>query len=110
MYQAREKGEKCLCYNIKQWKINRKFGILKYISEHVTLDQFMETVGNVHPVVSIVGNWIFDSKYKYSLTLTTELLDLICSPSEGEVIFAMFGTMFSSVRYVNNKGKLNIDE
>ena len=67
MYQAREKGEKCLCYNIKQWKINRKFGILKYISEHVTLDQFMETVGNVHPVVSIVGNWIFDSNDEKSL-------------------------------------------
>ena len=80
------------------------------ISKNVALVQLMDTVGNSNHAVTIVGNWIFDSKYKYSLPLTTELLDLICSPSEGEVIFAMFGTMFSSVRYVNNKGKLNIDE
>ena len=35
------------------------FGILKNVSEYVTLVQLMELLGNVNLAISIVGYWIF---------------------------------------------------
>ena len=40
------------------------FDILTDISEHVTLVQLMEYLVNVNHAISVVGYWIFDSKYE----------------------------------------------
>ena len=53
------------------------FNILNNISEHVTLVQFMDSIGNVNHAVSVVGSWIFDSKYKKYLQFPIEYLNLI---------------------------------
>ena len=68
----------------------------------------MGGVGNFNHAVSIVGYWIFDFNYKKELPLKQDSLNLICSPWEGEVTFAVFKTVFPSVREINNTGKLNI--
>ena len=55
----------------------------------------MDTVDHINHAVSIVGYWIFDSKYKNSLPLKIDSLNLICSPSEGEELFAWFEKKFT---------------
>ena len=39
------------------------FDILTDISEHVILVQLMDYLGNTNHAISVVGYWIFDSKY-----------------------------------------------
>ena len=39
------------------------------ISEHVTLVQLIYFLGNVNHATSVVGYWIFDSKYDKALLL-----------------------------------------
>ena len=68
----------------------------------------MDSFGNINHAVSIVGYWIFDSNYKKALSLTLYSCNLICSPSEVEESVAMFETLFHTVIYINNTGKLNI--
>ena len=70
----------------------------------------MDTVDDVNNAVIIVGHPIFDSNNKKLLPLTTESLNIILSLSEGEVIFAIFETVFYAVRYINNIEKLKIGE
>ena len=48
---------------------NDDFDILNSISENVTLVQLMESIRNLNSSIIIVGNWIFDSKYKKALYL-----------------------------------------
>ena len=48
------------------WKNNDAIDILNDISENVTLVQLMESLRNVNHAISIVGNCIFDYKYKKS--------------------------------------------
>ena len=67
--------------------------------QNVTLLQLMESLGNENNATSILENWIFDSKYKKSLYLTQELLDLICYPSIGKEQVAMFRSVFYAVGY-----------
>ena len=44
----------------------------------------MDSLVNVNHDISIVGNWIFESKYEKSLVLNRESLDMICASSVGE--------------------------
>ena len=62
-------GQK-LRYNMKVFYKKDAFGILNNIYGYVTLVQLMESLGNVNHVISIVGYWIFDSKFEKSLCLT----------------------------------------
>ena len=93
------KGEQNLRYNLTIWKKNDAFGILNYISEYVTLVQLMDSQGNVNHSISIVGHWVFDSKYEKLLCFTQELLGIICYPSIGKEIIAKFQSVFYAVRY-----------
>ena len=68
------------------------------ISEHVTLVQLMDYLGNVHNDISAIGYWIFDSSYDKSLVLNREQLDMICAPSVGEEQVDVFEIVFNSVR------------
>ena len=52
------------------WRKHDAFNILKNISESVTLVQLMDSIENINHPISIVGKWIFDSKYKKALCLT----------------------------------------
>ena len=57
---------------MKVWNKMDDFDILKNISEHFTLVQLMESLGNVNRDISILGYWIFDSNHEKSLYLTLE--------------------------------------
>ena len=57
------KGKHNLQYNMMIWKKNDSFDILNDISEDVNLVQLMYSLVNVNHAISIVGYWIFDSKY-----------------------------------------------
>ena len=70
------------------------------ISEHVTLVQLMDYLGNVNHAISAIGYWIFDSSYDKSLVLNRESFDMICSPSVGEEQVAVFETVFTAVIYI----------
>ena len=70
----------------------------------------MGSDGTSNHAVIIVGYCIFDSNYKNSILLTVDSLNLICSSSEGEGLFALFEAVFHAVRYIDNTGKLNITD
>ena len=76
------------------------YDILTDISEHVTLVQLMDYLGNVNHAISVVGYWIFESNYKKSLVLNRESLGVIISPSVGEEKVDEFKTVFNAVRYI----------
>ena len=51
-------------YSVVKYKKKGYYDILKDISDHVTLVQFMDYLGNVNHYIIVVGYWIFDSNYK----------------------------------------------
>ena len=53
-----------LCYTFEHWKNSEYFEILNFISEYVTLANFVDTVGDVIHAVSIGSNWIYIEMYK----------------------------------------------
>ena len=63
------KGEPKVYYNLVKYKKKGSYDILKDISEHFTLVQLMDYLGNVKCSISVVGYWIFDSNYKKALVL-----------------------------------------
>ena len=46
------------------------------MSENVTLVQLMNSIGNVNHAISILGHWIFDSKYNSSVNNKLQRFDL----------------------------------
>ena len=66
------------------------FKLLTDISEHVTLVQLMDYLGNVNYSISVSGYCIFESNYKRALVLNRESLYMICVPSVGEEEVATF--------------------
>ena len=62
--KLRHKGEQHLRYNIKRWNLKGDFDILNDISEKFTLLKLMDSLVNVNYAISILGYWIFDSKYE----------------------------------------------
>ena len=70
----------------------------------------MDTVGNVNHTVSIVGYLKFDSNYKKGLFLKLKPSNIIWSPSVGEGLVYRVDTVFYTIRYTDNTGKLNITD
>ena len=68
----RNKGEPKVHYNLIEYKKMCEYKILEDISENVTLDQLMDSLGNVNHAISVVGKWIFDSNYEKPLILNRE--------------------------------------
>ena len=64
------KVEQKLRYNLKLWHKKDAFDILKNISEYVTLVHLMYSLVNLNRAISIIGYWIFESKYENALFLT----------------------------------------
>ena len=56
-------------YRPRKYKRKGYYDIMTNISEHVTLVQLMEYLGNVNNDISVVGYWIFYSNYKKALVL-----------------------------------------
>ena len=54
------KGKQRIYYILRKYKKKGSYDILTYISEHVTLVQLMDSLGNVNHAISIIGYWIFD--------------------------------------------------
>ena len=54
----------------------------------------MDSVGDFNHAVSIAVYWVFESNYKKDLPLTLDLLNLVCSPPEGEGTFALFEKVY----------------
>ena len=94
------KGEPKFHYSLVKYKKKGSYDILKYISENITLVQFMYSLINFNHAISVVGYWIFDANFKKSLVLNWESLDIICAPCVGEEQFAGFETVFTEVRYI----------
>ena len=99
-----------LHYNTRKWKIQVSFEIPHEISEIVTLVQLMDSVGNLNHSVSIVCYWVLGSNSKKGIPLTLYSSNLVCSTSEGRVMFAVFVALFHAVRYINNTGKIKVAE
>ena len=57
------KGEPKLYYSLVKYKKKGSCGILKDISEHVTLVRLMDSLGIVNHDISVLGYLILDSKY-----------------------------------------------
>ena len=96
--ENRIKGEAKVHYILRKYKKKGSYDILTDISEHVTLVQLMDYLGNVNHSISVVGYWKFDSNYKKSLVLNRESLDMICAQSVGEEQVANIETLFTPVR------------
>ena len=62
--KEQKKGEQHICYKLGQLKRNGAFEILKNISEHDTLVQRMDALGNTNNAISVVGKWILHSNEK----------------------------------------------
>ena len=67
----------------------------------------MDSLVNVNHDISIVGNWIFESKYEKSLVLNRASLEMICAPYVGEGQAAKFESVFTSVEYIYSADQLN---
>ena len=87
-------------YSLSKYKKKGSYDIMIDISEHVTLVQLIDSLGNVNNYISAIGYWIFDSSHDKSLVLNRESLDMICAPSVGEEQVAVFETVFTAVRYI----------
>ena len=70
------------------------FNILNNISEHATLVQLIDCIGNVNHDICVFGYSIFDSNYEKSLVLNIESLYTIFSPYVGEEQVDKFETDF----------------
>ena len=93
-------------YNMIKYKKMREYKCFEDISENVTLVQLMDSLENVNHAISVVWNWIFDSKYEKSLVLNRASLDMICTLSVGEEQDAIFESVFTAVRYIYSRGQL----
>ena len=87
-------------YSLRKYKKKGSYDILKNRSEHVTLVELMDSLGNVNHSISVVRYWIFDSNYEKSLLLNRESLHMFCALSVGEEQVAVFETVFTAVRYI----------
>ena len=96
------KGKPRVYYILRKYKNMVSYYILTYISEHVTLVNLMDYLGNVKHAIGVVEYWIFDSNYKKALILNRESWDLICAPYVGEEEVTDFETVFTSVRYISS--------
>ena len=76
----RNKGEVRVHYQLIKYKKMGDYKILEDIGDNVTLVQLMDSLGNVNHAISVVGNWIFESKYERELVLNRASLDMILCP------------------------------
>ena len=93
-------GEPRVYYILRRYKKMGSFDILTHITEHVNMVQFMNYWGNVNHSISVVGYWIFQSKYERALVLDIESLDMICALSVGEEKLATSEIYFCAVRSI----------
>ena len=68
--RKRNKGETRVHYKLMKYKKMGEYKILEDISANVTLVQLMDSLGIVNHSISVVGSWIFDSKYERALSHT----------------------------------------
>ena len=57
------KGEPRVYYSLRLYKNMGSYNILTDISEHVTLVQLIDSLGNSNHTIGVVGYWIFYSNH-----------------------------------------------
>ena len=67
--EKKPKVEPKVYYSLSRYKNMGSCDILTDISEHVTLLQLMNYLGNLNHAISVVEYWIFESNYKNHLYL-----------------------------------------
>ena len=87
-------------HSLSKYKKEGHFDILTDTSEHVTLVQLMDYLGNVNHAISVVEKCIFESNNEKSPVINRESLDIICAPSVGEEEVATFERVFCAARYI----------
>ena len=95
-------GETRVHCSLIKYKQKGTYKILEDIIENVTLLQLMDLLGNVNRDISVVGNWIFESKYEKSLVLNMASLEMICDPSVDEEQATKFESVLTAVRYIRS--------
>ena len=63
------KVEQKLYYSTRKYKTRGSFDVLTDISDNVTLEQLMYSLGDVNNAISVVGYWIFEANYEKALVL-----------------------------------------
>ena len=76
------------------------------ISEHVTLVQLMDSLGNVNHALGVVRMCIFDSNLQKALVLTIKLFNLICACSDEDQYLQNFKEYFLRLDMYTKKEKL----
>ena len=61
--ETKIQGEPKVYYSLSKYKKKIYYDIMTDISEHVTLVSLIDYLGNVNHAISVVGYWVFDSKY-----------------------------------------------
>ena len=100
------KGELKVNYSLMKYKQTGSYDIMRDISENVTLFQLIDLLVNVNHYISVVGYWIFDSKYEKALVLNRASLDMICALYFGEEQAAKFELVLTEVRYILSEAQL----
>ena len=59
-------GENKVYYSLRKYENMGFFDMLKDISENINLVKLMDSLVNVSHAISVLGYWIFDSKYEKS--------------------------------------------
>ena len=76
-------GKQVFYYNLKKYKQKGSFNNVNNISEHVTLVQLMNSLGNVNHAIRVLGSWILYFNDEVALVLNIKSLDIICAPFVG---------------------------
>ena len=77
------------------------------ISPSTTLIQFKDCLDGIHNYYTVVGKWIFDSDFPFSLPLTKENLDQCCINYNEIIIMNGYKGLLKSIRFFTkdtNKG------
>ena len=77
------KGKTKVRYILIKYEQKGTYTNLKDISDHFTLVELMDSLGNVNRDISVVGYFIFDSNCEKALVLNRASLEIIFAPSVG---------------------------
>ena len=71
------KGERALKYQATIWK-SGKFDILEQYTEVPVLCRIQDRLGATEHCITVLRNWVFDSKLPHAFPKTIKCLNLVC--------------------------------
>ena len=85
--QVRDKGKRWCKLSYKSLKEEYGYDTLLDISTYLTLIQLKYSLGGNHHFVTVVGKWIFDINFTFSIPLTKENLEYFFFKSNSLFLF-----------------------